>query len=399
MNGVSCVLTSSVGTSLALSDSHSHRYNVARNASLDSPPLISSCRVMPPSITPRSTRYCDITGVLSEFHAPPVTVDPALLTLAPQAPRTQTHLARHALDEAQLRGMNRDSAARGTAAHRHYTAPVSCSVAQHAQGSATPVEANSIQMGSTYPPPPPRFQGSSPPRPPQAPDGSSYNQKYTEALRRQKYPQHTWSGDSGVEFGVTRSYTVESSAAWSPPTANFRALELHGSGEMSLQPHAELEELSQELCKDGNKMPDPSVFSVTYGSDCRVAMLLQKDLSGVPDPDDTPLSLRSNRGPLSLKPSFRMEFRDYPKYNRQVNSARSTNGHSIPPTKGRLAFLAARELQKFLDKCKRERNPFRYSLDELYLLSIDCVSSGSLQPRFGIRKSSGCGSVSHGGFA
>ena len=75
MNDVGCILTSSVGTSLALSDSHSHHHNVARNASLDSLSLISSGRVVLPSVTPSSNPYYDVTGALSEFYAPPVTIE------------------------------------------------------------------------------------------------------------------------------------------------------------------------------------------------------------------------------------------------------------------------------------------------------------------------------------
>ena len=384
MNGVGCVLTSSVGTSLELSNSHSHRRNVVANASLDNPFLIFSDRVVPSSVIPNADNsYYDISSATTHlpqsYASPVIAIDPRLLALAHAGPGI-THAAGQVLHGPHIQGVERDSAQRGNITHRH-TAPTSFCVAQSPQGRS----AHSGQMGSMYLPPP-HERSSPPPRPPQA-GWSSYNQVGRSAPRRPKSPQSSWSRDSGVGFGVTRSPTVEVSAALSRPTVNLRALESYGSGAgMPLQPYAELVELRQEPYKDGNKISDSNFYSVPYGSNCRLAILVAGNTSCIPDPHEISLHLRSNGGPLSPKPSFRMQFPNFPKYKRQVNVATMKQSQYNPPTRGWLAILAAREMNRFLERCKLEGKPFKYGLNELYLLRIDCVSSGSLQPRFGVRR-------------
>ena len=339
------------------------------------------------------------TGTYQQPYPPQTaTINPIHLTLPFDASVASTYATEWHTELQHSNGSVSHVVLPGRAARRN-TAPTPLGAEPAPQVYVTP--AQHLRMGGMYLSPPPRYEGSSPPpRPPQAPGGNPDNQQCLEALRRPKYPQPTWSGDSGVGFGDTRFSTIELFAAASAPTVNSSVPGLDGSGGMSLQ-YAELEELPQEPYKDGNKMSDFGVFAnyVPYGSNCRVDMLLRKDVSGVPNPNDVPLPLAPN-GPLSSKPSFRMQFPYCSKHYRQVNVARCTSSQIIPPTRGWLAILAAREMNRFLERCEREGKPFKYRLEQLYLLRIDCVSSGSLQPRFGVRKSSGCASVSQmGAFA
>ena len=325
------------------------------------------------------------TGTYQQPYPPQTaTINPIHLTLPFDASVASTYATEWHTELQHSNGSVSHVVLPGRAARRN-TAPTPLGAEPAPQVYVTP--AQHLRMGGMCLSPPPRYEGSSPPpRPPQAPGGNPDNQQCLEALRRPKYPQPTWSGDSGVGFGDTRFSTIELFAAASAPTVNSSVPGLDGSGGMSLQ-YAELQELPQEPYK----ISDFNVHSVPYGSNCRLDIIVAGDTSCIPDPHEIPLSLSSNRGPLSRKPSFRMQFPNFPNYKRQVNVATMKQSQYNPPTKERLAILAAQEMKNFL---ANEGKVFPYRLTELYLLRIDSVSSGSLQPHFGVRKASGCGSVS-----
>ncbi|RPD77279.1 hypothetical protein L226DRAFT_533274 [Lentinus tigrinus ALCF2SS1-7] len=90
---------------------------------------------------------------------------------------------------------------------------------------------------------------------------------------------------------------------------------------------------------------------------------------------------------MAQKMSIRFQFVGHTPYSRQASVLRSTkgNGRVEQPTKGFLATLAARELERFMES-ENARDPscFPYRLDQLVLLDIRLVSDGSLQPSVGV---------------
>ncbi|KAI0690417.1 hypothetical protein C8T65DRAFT_98291 [Cerioporus squamosus] len=194
-----------------------------------------------------------------------------------------------------------------------------------------------------------------------------------ETLPRQRLAP-SCSGDSGIGFDNIYPSTI------APHELHFGILPPSGSQDMMV----ELEELRQETYANGNRKPDLNGIPdfILYGHSCRLDKLLRGD-SCVPNADDVPFHL----GVLPGKPSFRFRFLSHPQgYDRQVTVTTCIKGIPNPPNKGRLAMLAAGEMKRFLEKCEKERRPFGYGMHELYLLSINYTSQGSLQPRFGVRK-------------
>ncbi|PIL25501.1 hypothetical protein GSI_13392 [Ganoderma sinense ZZ0214-1] len=51
------------------------------------------------------------------------------------------------------------------------------------------------------------------------------------------------------------------------------------------------------------------------------------------------------------------------------------------PSEARLAYLVAREMEKYLKECELRGKPFPYSLDQIVLRRIDLASRGTLRPR------------------
>ncbi|RDX49484.1 hypothetical protein OH76DRAFT_533621 [Lentinus brumalis] len=84
---------------------------------------------------------------------------------------------------------------------------------------------------------------------------------------------------------------------------------------------------------------------------------------------------------MSQKMSVRYQFKKYRVHKPQVNVLRWAHRKMKQPTYHHLARIAAKEMQRFMDKNK----DFPYEWRDLVLLHIDLVSKGSLQPRIGVR--------------
>lgn len=144
---------------------------------------------------------------------------------------------------------------------------------------------------------------------------------------------------------------------------------------------AQLKELPQETYTGGAKSHfQPK--SVHFGDNCRLDVLHRGDYSQLTNPHELPWDLR-----VSSKPSCRFLYNNHKPYQRQVYLMTGT----VLPTKARLALLAAQEMKRFLDRCEKDGEPFGYRMEDLYLLRIDYVSKGTIQPRIGIRESGGGG--------
>ncbi|RPD61317.1 hypothetical protein L227DRAFT_65239 [Lentinus tigrinus ALCF2SS1-6] len=243
--------------------------------------------------------------------------------------------------------------------------------------------------GSTYRSPPARY-GVAPPGPPHYAPSSAHTSSYDHGWeeRRPKIPGPSCSADSGVAFEMFPSSFASSAAPPSHSTPHASYLANGGvpaSREPAGRPYVDPDEIPQTPYSQGNKKsrPDDFLGYIQYGSTCRLDKLVEGNVTCVPDPHHVPWPLGPDA--LSPKPSFRMKFGAH-KYDRQVTVS-TTKGQDLnPPTKGRLAILAAREMRKFLERCEQDRKPFGYRLDELYLLRIDWAAKATLQPRFGVRK-------------
>ncbi|KAI0738009.1 hypothetical protein C8Q80DRAFT_1209730 [Daedaleopsis nitida] len=89
---------------------------------------------------------------------------------------------------------------------------------------------------------------------------------------------------------------------------------------------------------------------------------------------------------LCQKLSVRIAVTGHEPYCRQVTVLR-TRGER--PTRVHLAVIVAREVQRFLDREKRNQRPLTFchqelKLDHLFLLEIRHVSRGSIQPVLGV---------------
>ncbi|KAI0684045.1 hypothetical protein C8T65DRAFT_217570 [Cerioporus squamosus] len=80
---------------------------------------------------------------------------------------------------------------------------------------------------------------------------------------------------------------------------------------------------------------------------------------------------------MNQKMTVRYQFKQFKVHKPQVNVLSCSPRKTKQPTYDRLALIAAREMQRFMDKNK----DFKYKFEDLVLLHIDLATKGCLQPR------------------
>ncbi|KAI1784680.1 hypothetical protein LXA43DRAFT_1041395 [Ganoderma leucocontextum] len=130
----------------------------------------------------------------------------------------------------------------------------------------------------------------------------------------------------------------------------------------------------------------PVVSSCDFGGILTLGDALKKDFSQI-SRDSASRAFPSNHfaGKMAFWHLVRIFNRDLRKVFRprrkQVTVVTTRKSIMQQPSKARLAYLVAREMEKYLKECNLRQTPFPYTLDDIILRRIDLVSKGTLRPR------------------
>ncbi|RPD53178.1 hypothetical protein L227DRAFT_658358 [Lentinus tigrinus ALCF2SS1-6] len=122
--------------------------------------------------------------------------------------------------------------------------------------------------------------------------------------------------------------------------------------------------------------------------DFRLRDALKKDFRFLADPEGAAWP-ESVQAPQKL--AIVLCFDGYGKHSRQVNVLRHMQGHTLPPTRSKVAHIVASFIDAFLIETRdpAKAGPLSYrgrqlTLDDLVLIDVHHASQGSLQPTIGI---------------
>ncbi|KAM5544444.1 hypothetical protein V8D89_002104 [Ganoderma adspersum] len=153
----------------------------------------------------------------------------------------------------------------------------------------------------------------------------------------------------------------------------------HNDAQSSAPALAVLQEITQS-----SDMPASYVCDFGSTLTLKSALSLKKDLSRMSgDGAKRAFPSRQFAAKMAFFHVFNRDLGNTYRLRRKQVTVTTTRGYAVKqqPSKARLAYLVAREMEKYLRECNLRQQPFPYTLDDIVLRRIDLESRGTLRPR------------------